>query len=449
MRSVLPTGPILFIPGCFTLHILIDIAMAKPILTSSSLISVEQIYQAKVRLKGVADITPMLFNYRFSEQYDCSVWFKREDMQVVRSYKIRGAYNNMATMTADQLQNGVVCASAGNHAQGVAFACQKMQVHGKIFMPIVTPKQKVNKVKLFGKNFVEVVLTGDTFDDANTEAQRCAEEEGRGYVHPFNDPGTIAGQGTVGVEILDSATGPIDYIFVPVGGGGLSAGIGSYVKQISPQTKIIGVEPAGATAMYESLQAGELVTLENIDAFVDGAAVRKVGENTFNIAQTVLDDICLVQEGKICSTILQLYNEEGLVVEPAGALTIAVLDQYAEVIKGKNVVCVVSGGNNDITRTEEIKERALLYEGLKHYFIIRFPQRAGALRDFLNNVLGPDDDITHFEYTKKHNRESGPAMVGIQVKQREDYQKLLHRMEQHQIDFQTLNDSKMLFDLLI
>ncbi len=418
-------------------------------MTSSSLISVEQIYQAKVRLKGIADITPMLYNYRFSEQYDCSIWLKREDMQVVRSYKIRGAYNNMATMTAEQLKNGVVCASAGNHAQGVAFACQKMQVHGKIFMPIVTPKQKVNKVKLFGKEFVEVVLTGDTFDDANAEAQLCAEEEGRGYVHPFNDRGTIAGQGTVGVEILDSATGPIDYIFVPVGGGGLAAGIGSYVKQISPKTKIIGVEPAGAPAMYESLIQGSLVNLEHIDAFVDGAAVRQVGQNTFNIVQEVVDDLQLVPEGKICSTILQLYNEEGLVVEPAGALTLAVLDQYADEIKGKNVVVVVSGGNNDITRTEEIKERALLYEGLKHYFIIRFPQRAGALRDFLNNVLGPNDDITHFEYTKKHNRGSGPAMVGIQVKQSGDYQKLIARMDENQIDYQTINDREMLFELLI
>lgn len=423
--------------------------MAKSATTSSSYISVEQIYQAKVRLKGIADITPMPYNYRFSEQYSCSLWLKREDMQVVRSYKIRGAYNNMATMTKQQLENGVVCASAGNHAQGVAFACQKMQVHGKIFMPVVTPKQKVNKVKLFGKTFVEIVLTGDTFDDAYAEAQQCAEEEGRGFVHPFDDPGTIAGQGTVGVEILDSASGPIDYIFVPIGGGGLAAGVGSYVKQISPQTKIIGVEPAGAPAMYESLKQGEVINLEHIDSFVDGAAVRQVGQTTFEIAKAVLDDILLVPEGKICSTILQLYNEEGLVVEPAGALTLSVLDQYAEHIKGKNVVCIVSGGNNDITRTEEIKERALLYEGLKHYFVIRFPQRAGALRDFLNNVLGPNDDITHFEYTKKHNRDSGPAMVGIQVKEREDYQKLLQRMDDYQINYQTLNDSKMLFELLI
>lgn len=423
--------------------------MAKPIISTSSLISVEQIYQAKVRLKGIADITPMLPNYRFSELYDCNLLLKREDLQVVRSYKIRGAYNNMATMTEEQLKNGVVCASAGNHAQGVAFACQKMQVHGKIFMPVVTPKQKLKKVKLFGKNYVEVVLTGDTYDDAYAEAMLCAKAEGRGFVHPFDDPGTIAGQGTVGVEILDSANGPIDYIFVPVGGGGLSAGIGSYVKQISPNTKIIGVEPAGAPAMYESLKAGKVVNLEQIDSFVDGAAVRQVGNTTFRIAQEVLDDLILVDEGKICSMILQLYNEEGLVVEPAGALTLAGLEQYADKIKGKNVVCVISGGNNDITRTEEIKERALLYEGLKHYFVIRFPQRAGALKDFLNKVLGPDDDITHFEYTQKHNRGTGPALVGLQVKERGDYEELVKRMDEYQIDYQALNDSKMLFELLI
>ena len=423
--------------------------MAKPITATSSLISVEQIYQAKVRLKGIADITPMLPNYRFSDLYDCNLLLKREDLQVVRSYKIRGAYNNMATMTEEQLKNGVVCASAGNHAQGVAFACQKMEVHGKIFMPVVTPKQKLKKVKLFGKNYVDVVLTGDTYDDAYAEAMLCAKAEGRGFVHPFDDPETIAGQGTVGVEILDSANGPIDYIFVPVGGGGLSAGIGSYVKQISPNTKIIGVEPAGAPAMYESLKAGKVVNLEQIDSFVDGAAVRQVGNNTFKIAQEVLDDLLLVDEGKICSMILQLYNEEGLVVEPAGALTLAGLEQYADKIKGKNVVCVISGGNNDITRTEEIKERALLYEGLKHYFIIRFPQRAGALKDFLNKVLGPDDDITHFEYTQKHNRGTGPALVGLQVKERGDYEKLVQRMDEHQIDYQPLNDSKMLFELLI
>lgn len=423
--------------------------MGKSESSPSTLLGVEQIYKAKVRLAGIAEQTPLLPNLRLSEEFDSNILLKREDLQVVRSYKIRGAYNNMATMEASQLTNGVVCASAGNHAQGVAFACKKMKVHGKIFMPEVTPLQKVKKVKLFGKEFVEVILTGDTYDDAYSEAMACAEAENRGFVHPFDSLDTIAGQGTVGVEIFENATTPIDYIFLPIGGGGLSAGVGSYVKQISPNTKIIGVEPKGAPAMYESIQKGEVVKLDQIDSFVDGAAVKRVGSITFEIVRQILDDMILVDEGKVCSTILELYNEEGLVVEPAGALTIAALEQYSEQIKGKNVVCIVSGGNNDITRTAEIKERALLYEGLKHYFIIRFPQRAGALRDFLNHVLGPNDDITHFEYTKKHNRDSGPALVGIQVQNKENYQGLINRMEAQKINFQMVNDSKMLFELLV
>ncbi|PHN08385.1 threonine dehydratase [Flavilitoribacter nigricans DSM 23189 = NBRC 102662] len=400
-------------------------------------------------LKGVADTTPLMFNANLSDHYSCQLWLKREDLQVVRSYKIRGAYNKMAGLTEDQRSKGVVCASAGNHAQGVAFACRKMKVHGVIFMPSVTPSQKVKKVKLFGKEYVDVRLVGDTFDEANTEARRMCEEQGMTFVHPFDDERVIEGQGTVGLEILESCKEPIDYVFVAVGGGGLLSGLGSYFNQISPQTKVIGVEPSGAAALHAALQAGEVVTLEKIDNFVDGAAVQRVGQITFPIAQKVMDDLVLVPEGKVCTTILQLYNEEGIVVEPAGALTIAALDQYAEQIKGKNVVCVLSGSNNDITRTEEIKERSLLFEGLKHYFIIRFPQRAGALRDFLNKVLGPNDDITHFEYTKKHNRESGPALVGIQMEKKEDYDALLQRMEDNHINYQPLNNSRMLFDLLI
>lgn len=413
------------------------------------LVTVENIYKAKVRLKNIAEPTPLSFNYNLSEHYGCQIYLKREDLQVVRSYKIRGAYNKMASLSATQLQNGVVCASAGNHAQGVAFACQKMEVMGKIYMPGVTPQQKVGKVKLFGKGFVEVILTGDTFDDAYAEALEAAETHNMAFIHPFDDERIIEGQGTVGLEILEDCKVGLDYVFVAVGGGGLISGLGSYFKQLSPRTRIIGVEPTGAAAMYESLKAGELVTLDKIDSFVDGAAVRRVGQKTFRIAQQVIDDMVLVPEGKVCTSILQLYNEEGIVVEPAGALTIAALDFYREQIRGKNVVCVLSGSNNDIIRTEEIRERSLLYEGLKHYFIIRFPQRAGALRDFLNNVLGPTDDITHFEYTKKHNRESGPALVGIQVLCREDYDRFMARMAQFNINFQPLNESRTLYELLV
>lgn len=413
------------------------------------LATVENIYKAKVRLRGIAEHTPLMINYNLSDQYACQIYLKREDLQVVRSYKIRGAYNKMATTPKEILANGVVCASAGNHAQGVAFACKKLGVHGKIYMPSVTPQQKVKKVQLFGKNKVEVILVGDTFDDAYIEAKKDAEENNLAFVHPFNDERVIEGQGTVGLEILEDLNEPIDYVFVGIGGGGLISGLGSYFKQISPNTKIIGIEPSGAPAMYESLKKGAVITLDKIDNFVDGAAVRKVGSKTFNIVQYVVDDMVLVPEGKVCSTILQLYNEEGIVVEPAGALTIAALDFYKDQVKGKNVVCVLSGSNNDITRTEEIKERSLLYEGLKHYFIVRFPQRAGALKDFLNNVLGSNDDITHFEYTKKHNREKGPALVGIQVQRKEDYKALLDRMAANNIAYQAINNSKMLFDFLV
>ena len=424
-------------------------SMTVHVTDTKPLIRLEDIYTAKVRLKGVADATPLQLNEHLSEKYGCTILLKREDLQVVRSYKIRGAYNLMSTLPPEILEMGIVCASAGNHAQGVALACKKLNVQGKIFMPAVTPQQKIGKVRLFGKAKVEIVLTGDTFDDAYAQALQDAHDNQKTFIHPFDDEKVMEGQGTVGLEILESCTQPIDYVFVAVGGGGLLAGLGSFFHQASPVTKIIGVEPAGAPSMYAAFQQGSVVTLDQIDAFVDGAAVRRVGEKTFPIARQVTEEILLVEEGKVCSTILHLYNEHGIVVEPAGALSIAALDQYAEQIKGKTVVCVISGGNNDFTRTEEIKERALLYEGLKHYFVIRFPQRAGALREFLNFVLGPTDDITHFEYTKKHNREAGPALVGIQVQNREDYKGLLQRMEQSHIQFQPLNDSASLFDLLI
>lgn len=413
------------------------------------MINVENIYRAKIRLKDIVTATPLTYNHNLSEKYQCTILLKREDLQVVRSYKIRGAYNKMAQLDPVQLKNGITCASAGNHAQGVAFACNQMKVHGHIFMPAVTPQQKISKVRSFGKSYVEVILHGDTFDDAYHQATLFTEKEGKTFIHPFNDEKIIEGQGTVGLEILEDCNKTIDYVFAGVGGGGLISGLGSCFRQISPNTKIIGVEPEGAPAMFEALKVGKVVALDTIDSFVDGAAVKKVGDITFAIAQEVVDDMLLVKEGKVCSTILQLYNEEGIVVEPAGALTIGALDQYRDQIKGKTVVCVVSGSNNDITRTEEIKERSLLYEGLKHYFIIKFPQRPGALKEFLNHVLGPHDDITHFEYTKKHNRELGPAVIGILLQDPADYPQLVARMQQHNMHFQTINDQELLFGLLI
>ena len=416
---------------------------------NTGLITVENIYKAKVRLKKVVMHTPLMHNLYYSEKYKSQIYLKREDLQVVRSYKIRGAYNKMVSIPKKALGKGVICASAGNHAQGVAFACQALQVNGVIFMPTTTPQQKIKKVQSFGKDFVTIKLAGDTYDESYHHAQKDAKKSKRTFIHPFDDEKVIEGQGTVGLEILEDCDAPIDYVFVAIGGGGIISGLGSYFKQLSPSTKIIGVEPVGSPGMYESLNKGKVVKLKDMDVFVDGAAVQRVGNLTFKICQKVVDDIILVPEGKICTHILELYNEEAIVVEPAGALTIAALDFYANQIRGKTVVCLIGGGNNDITRMEDIKERSLLYEGLKHYFIIRFPQRAGALKSFLNKVLGPNDDITHFEYTKKNSRDSGPALVGIELQKASDYEGLIKRMKKHEIDFQTMNNQELLFRFLV
>jgi threonine dehydratase len=384
---------------------------------------------------------------------------KREDLQVVRSYKLRGAYNMMSSLPKEQLQKGVVCASAGNHAQGFAFSCKKLNIEGVVFMPTITPKQKITQTKMFGEDNIEIVLVGDTFDDCAVAAKKYTDEKGMTFIPPFDDYRIIEGQGTVGVEILEQfenplssergAGGGIDYLFVPVGGGGLSAGVGSYFKNFSPKTKIIGLEPEGAPSMYEALKAGHPVTLDTIERFVDGAAVKRVGDITFSICKEVLDDMRLVAEGKICSTILKLYNEDAIVVEPAGAMSIAALDDFANEIKGKNVVCIVSGSNNDIERMQEIKERSLQYEGLKHYFMISFAQRPGALKEFVNNVLGPTDDITRFEYMQKTNKENGPALVGIELQSRLDYDLLLKKMKDSNIGFSEINKNDQLFGYLI
>lgn len=417
--------------------------------TDTKMLPASRIVEASHRLQGVATPTPLMRNFSLSDEHNCHIWLKREDLQVVRSYKIRGAYNKMSLLKEEERQRGVICSSAGNHAQGVAYSCYQLGIHGKIFMPVTTPKQKVEKARMFGKDKVEIILKGDTYDDAYKASLEEMEKTGAVFVHPFNDLGTIAGQGTVGLEILRDAPEPIDYIFLAIGGGGLAAGVGSYIKQLSPQTKIIGVEPEGAPAMKLSLEQNELVWLEKIDKFVDGAAVQQVGNLTLDICKEVVEEVILVPEGKVCSTILQLYNEEAIVVEPAGALSIAALDYYKEQIEGKNVVVVLSGSNNDIMRTEEIKERSLLFDGLKHYFLVNFPQRPGALREFLNKILGPNDDITRFEYLKKNNRENAPAFIGIELVDRSDYKHLIERMDEYGIDYQVVNDNQMLFNTLV
>jgi len=411
--------------------------------------SLKSVEAASERLREVVSLTPLAQNIRYSNHFDCNVLFKREDLQQVRSYKIRGAYNKMSTLSDVEIENGIVCASAGNHAQGVALSCKLLKINGTIFMPAPTPNQKIEQVKMFGENFINVVLVGDTFDDAYEAAKLECERLNKTFIHPFNDEKVIEGQATVGLEILKQSKQPIDYIFIPVGGGGLASGLSTMVKQLSPNTKIIGVEPQGAPSMSMSIQKDRIVELKNIERFVDGAAVRRVGDKTFEICKQNLDAVITVPEGKICQTILELYNKDAVVVEPAGALSIAALDCYSEAIKGKNVVCLVSGSNNDITRTPEIKERALLYANLKHYFIIKFPQRAGALREFVVEILGPNDDITHFEYTKKVNRENDVAVVGLQLKSPDDLQPLITKMKLHNFYGDYLNDKPDLFQFLV
>lgn len=403
---------------------------------------------ATTKLRQVVKHTPLIFNAALSKKYNCTIYLKREDLQIVRSYKLRGAYNMMSSLSDAQRMNGVVCASAGNHAQGFAYSCKLLNIKGVVFMPIITPNQKVTQTKMFGDGHIEIKLIGDTFDDCAIAAKAYTEANGMIFIPPFDDIKIIEGQATVGVEILQDIDA-IDYLFAPVGGGGLIAGVGAYFHDKSPSTQIIGVEPEGAPSMSLALKEGYPVKLESIDPFVDGAAVKRVGDHPFAICKEVIDAMVLVNEGKVCSTILKLYNEDAIVVEPAGALSIAALDEYAAEVKGKRVVCIVSGSNNDIDRMQEIKERSLQYEGLKHFFLIRFAQRPGALKEFVNHVLGPTDDIVRFEYMQKHNKETGPALVGIEMQDKADYERLLENMKLYHINFTPINKNDNLFGYLI
>ena len=412
-------------------------------------VQVENVLIAYQLLKDVVVHTPLQKNEYLSEKYACNVYLKREDLQHVRSFKLRGAYYKIKTIEDQARDKGVVCASAGNHAQGVAYACSHLGIHGHIFMPTTTPKQKIDQVRMFGREFVEIILAGDTFDDSAKSAIEFSNADGHIFIHPFDDADIIAGQGTVAVEVMNDIEEPLDYVFASIGGGGLISGISAYVKNLSPQSSIIGVEPAGAASMKEALAKGHPVELPHIDKFVDGAAVQCVGETTFEICKKYVDDIVTVPEGKDCTTILDLYNKHAIIAEPAGALPVAALDYYKEQIKGKSVVCIISGGNNDISRMQEIKEKSLIHEGLLYYFLVSFPQRAGALRQFLTEVLGPEDDITTFEYTKKNNKESGPALVGIELKNPEDYAGLLDRMNNNGFSFKEVNNDSTLFALLV
>ena len=403
--------------------------------------SVDSVVTAAKILDEIIEPTPMTLNANLSEKYDAEVYLKREDLQIVRSYKIRGAYNKIRTIPPDALKYGIVCASAGNHAQGVAFSCNKLHIMGSIYMPTTTPRQKIEQVKMFGKEYIDIVLTGDTFDAANKEAIEYARKSGKTFIPPFDDKKIL--------EIEKQMKKPLDYLFIPIGGGGLASGVGAYMKFASPQTKIIGVEPAGAPCMKKAIEKGEIVELEQIDKFVDGAAVKKAGALTYEICKQVLDDIVIVPEGAVCTTIIDMYNKSAIVVEPAGALSVAALRFYADKIKGKRVGCIISGSNNDITRTEEIREKSLLYEGLKHYFIVSFPQRSGAFLSFIRDNLGPADDLVMFQYTKKTNKEDGPALIGIEVESKEEFEALVHRMKTNGVNYEYINENNKLFEILI
>lgn len=415
----------------------------------SHLPSLRGVHQAAERLNGLTRVTPLEYNKRLSDLIQATVFLKREDLQQVRSFKIRGAYNKIASLNKEDLQSGIVCASAGNHAQGFAFSCQKLEIKGEVYMPATTPQQKVTQVRRFGGNYVEVILVGDTYDACQKIALQAAKNDQKTFIHPFDDATVIEGQATVALEILAQRSKAYDYLLVPIGGGGLVSGIITVLKEQSPETKIIGVEPEGAPSMKRALDLGKRVTLKEMDGFVDGAAVRQVGKLTFEICKSHLDQVVLVPEGKICQTILEVYNKDGIVAEPAGALAISALDLLGDLLVNKSVGVLVCGGNNDVFRMPEIKERALMYSKLKHYFLVDFPQRSGALKQFVTQILGPKDDITHFEFSKKNFRNTSPAVVGIELQEATDLSLLVERMKKHNFKFDYLNDKQSLFQFLI
>jgi threonine dehydratase len=411
--------------------------------------TLEGVRLAVQNLDGVALESPLQKNLRLSEKCQAEVFFKREDLQQVRSFKIRGAYNTICRLSEEERQKGIVCSSAGNHAQGVAFSCRALQIKGTIFMPVPTPQQKVDQVVMFGGDYINIVLVGDTYDDSEAAAQAFSEQEGKIIIHPFNDIRVIEGQATIAMELIKQASAPIDYIFIPIGGGGLISGIVTVFSQLSPETQIIGVEPLGAPSMREALAAGKPGALTQIDKFVDGAAVKKVGNIPFEVSKNHISEVVTVPEGLVCQVILDLYNKDGIVAEPAAALSVAALENFGEKLKGKTAIALLCGGNNDITRTPEIKERALLFAKKKHYFIVRFPQRAGSLKEFVNEILGPNDDITYFEFNKKTSKVKAPAVVGIELKDAADFQPLLERMKSRNFYGEYLNEQPDLFEFLI
>lgn len=403
---------------------------------------------AAARLTGRITRTPVTYSHRLSANTGAKVWLKREDQQEVRSYKSRGATNLIDQLTEEQKAAGVVCASAGNHAQGVAFACAQLGVHARIYLPRTTPRQKRNRVAALGGSYVDVVVGGDTYDAAATAASDYAETTYATLVPAFDHPWTIAGQGTMICEAIEDLPELPDVVVVPVGGGGLLAGAVTYLAERHPEVRIVGVEPAGAASMQAALEAGGPVMLPRVDPFVDGAAVRRVGDHTFPVAQRAGVEVVSVNEGRVCVEMIALYQTEGIVAEPAGALAPAALDSLG-LQPGQTVVAILSGGNNDVLRYPEVMERALVHEGRKHYFLVDFPQEPGALRTFLSEILGPDDDIALFEYVKRNNRETGPALVGIELGRPQDLAPLLERMEVSRMQVEQISPDSPLFRFIL
>ncbi len=412
-------------------------------------ITIQQIEEAAKRLNGVASRTPLQLSHRLSQLYDAKVYIKREDLQDVRSFKIRGGYNKIASLTDEEKKRGVVAASTGNHAQGIAYSCSSLKIKGVIFMPTVTPNQKIAKVKHFGGEYAEIRLIGNTFDEAIEASQQYCQEKNAIYVHPFDDPLIIAGQGTIGKEIYEKLEGNVDFVISPIGGGGLVSGISSYIIQKNPQCKFYGVEAAGAASMENSLKEEKIVSLGSFDTFVDGAAVNKVGTLAFELCKKYLEKVLVVDVGKVCTTMIELYQQDGIIAEPAGALSISALDEIKDAIKGKTVVCILSGGNNDILRYPEIMEKSLTYKGLKHYFLVEFAQKPGQLKQFLNQALGPTDDIVLFEYIKRNAKENGPALIGIELARKEDLQALIDNMKQLELHFTKISTNDPLYSFVL
>ena len=413
-------------------------------------LSAADIDRAAQRIASVVTPTPLQLSDRLSAITGAQVYLKREDLQTVRSYKLRGAYNLLVQLSAEETAAGVVCSSAGNHAQGFAYACQTLGVHGRVYVPAKTPKQKLDRIRYHGGEFIELIVGGSTYDLAAEAALDDVERTGATLVPPYDDLRTIAGQGTIAVELLGQLDNEPDLVVVPVGGGGCIAGITTYLAERTANTAVLGVEPAGAAAMIAALAAGEPVTLDYVDQFVDGAAVKRAGTLTYAALAAAGDmvSITTVDEGAVCTAMLDLYQNEGIIAEPAGALSVAGLLE-ADVEPGSTVVCLVSGGNNDVSRYGEVLERSLVHLGLKHYFLVDFPQEPGALRRFLDEVLGPNDDITLFEYVKRNNRDTGEALVGIELGSAADLEGLLERMKESDIHVETLEPGSPAYRYLL